>query len=106
MCVMCIDICSYKLNRKNITRDQHSEKVRNVLLTHAWQGNRRNNDIILNCKNKYGEHLHRCAFAFPGQWKLHSVIVYGTYGLRMDLKNINQIPPKITPYKKTWNDVT
>ena len=32
------------------------------------------------------------------QWKLHSVIIYGTYGLHifinmfMDLKNINRIP--------------
>ena len=49
MCVVCIDTCSYKANRKNITREEHSAKVVNVLLTSARLRNRRNNDVTPNC---------------------------------------------------------
>ena len=76
MCFVCINTCSYKPNRKNITQEQLSAKLRNVLLTPARFGNRRNNDITPNCttKNKTnmadiytGAHAHS-----PSQWKLHS----------------------------------
>ena len=97
MCGVCVDTCSCKPN-ENMSREQHSAKLRNVLLTPVlW--NRRNNDVIHICTTITTTNLQRCPCTLPRQWKVHLFIVHGTFELHMcrkmflDLKNNCRIWP-------------